>query len=72
VIQKLTEEAPSTDRAPKAYYHRGFDHMATLWRHAMTKEADSFPKLLANNQGEANGLLELAKKVPHSYSYIFF
>ncbi|KAL4705184.1 hypothetical protein ACJJTC_018430, partial [Scirpophaga incertulas] len=63
VIRKLTEESTSTATAPKPYYHAGFNHMASLWRHQMTKEADSFPRQLANNQGEANGILELAKKM---------
>ncbi|XP_068617537.1 fatty-acid amide hydrolase 2-like [Battus philenor] len=62
VIRQLTEDT-SPEKAPKAYYHSGFDHMYALWRYGMTKEAESFPRLLTNNQGQANGLLELVKKL---------
>ncbi|CAH2043204.1 unnamed protein product, partial [Iphiclides podalirius] len=47
----------------RRYDHPGFQHMYALWRHAMTKEAESFSHLLTNNQGKANGLLELLKKL---------
>ncbi|CAH0400732.1 unnamed protein product [Chilo suppressalis] len=60
VVKKLSED---TSVPLHQYYHNGLEHMASLWRHAMTGEVDSFPALLANNQGEANGLLELAKKL---------
>ncbi|XP_052743462.1 fatty-acid amide hydrolase 2 [Bicyclus anynana] len=63
VIYRLSSQAENTEQAPKPYYHEGFNHSFALWRHAMTKEADSFPKLLANNEGEVNGLVELAKKL---------
>ncbi|XP_026321603.1 fatty-acid amide hydrolase 2-like [Hyposmocoma kahamanoa] len=63
VIKKLTEEAPSTDKVPMAYYHEGFDHMFSIWKHGMSKEADSFPKMLANNNGEAKAFVELGKKL---------
>ncbi|XP_053611013.1 fatty-acid amide hydrolase 2-A-like [Plodia interpunctella] len=62
-ISKLAEVAPSTASGPKPYYHHGFDYMYSLWRHAMTKEVDSFPKLLANNKGEAKAIVELPKKL---------
>ncbi|CAH2242528.1 jg3843 [Pararge aegeria aegeria] len=63
VIYKLSSQAETTDKAPKPYYHEGFNHAFALWRHGMTKEADSFAQLLANNEGEANGLVELGKKL---------
>ncbi|XP_052751069.1 fatty-acid amide hydrolase 2-like isoform X2 [Galleria mellonella] len=63
VVAKLTELAPSTDKAPKPYYHKGFNYMFALWRYWMTKETDKFPKMLANNRGEVKGLVELPKKL---------
>ncbi|XP_060804794.1 fatty-acid amide hydrolase 2 isoform X2 [Amyelois transitella] len=62
-IAVLANLAPSGENAPKPYYHEGFNHMYSLWRHAMTKEVDSFPKLLANNNGEAKAIVELPKKL---------
>lgn len=69
VIKKLTEDAPSTDKVPMAYYHKGFNHMFAIWKHGMSKEVDSFPKLLANNNGEAKAFVELGKKVILCFIY---
>lgn len=66
VVQSLREGGIGAGGGPKRYWHSGFRHMYALWRHAMTKEVDSFPRLLTNNQGKANGLLELVKKVHSS------
>ncbi|XP_059057655.1 fatty-acid amide hydrolase 2-like [Achroia grisella] len=63
VISKLTELTPSTDKAPKPYYHEGFNHMFVLWRYWMTRETEKFPKVLTNNRGEAKALVELPKKI---------
>ncbi|KAM3959662.1 fatty-acid amide hydrolase 2-A isoform 2-T3 [Aphomia sociella] len=63
VVARLTELAPSTDKAPKPYYHEGFNYMFALWRYWMTKETEKFAKMLANNHGEINGLVELPKKL---------
>lgn len=63
VIAKLTEDAPSSDLVPTPYYHRGFNHMYSLWRYWMSKEADVFAKLLTNNKGEAKFIVELPKKL---------
>ncbi|XP_026495503.2 fatty-acid amide hydrolase 2-like [Vanessa tameamea] len=63
VVSNLSAQATSTASAPKPYYHEGFDHCFSLWRHAMSREAESFAKLLTDNAGEAVGLLELGKKL---------
>ncbi|KPJ03855.1 Fatty-acid amide hydrolase 2 [Papilio xuthus] len=62
VVAALREDT-SSEHPPRPYQHRALRHMFTLWRHGMAQEADSFPTLLTNNQGHANGLLELLKKV---------
>ncbi|XP_045774675.1 fatty-acid amide hydrolase 2-like [Maniola jurtina] len=62
VVYKLSGVAEPSDK-PKPYYHEGFNHSFALWRHAMSKEADCFAALLTDNQGEANGLAELGKKI---------
>ncbi|KPJ12863.1 Fatty-acid amide hydrolase 2 [Papilio machaon] len=62
VVSALTEDS-SPEHPPQPYQHPGLRHMFTLWRHGMAQEADSFPSLLTNNQGHANGLIELLKKV---------
>ncbi|XP_072945026.1 fatty-acid amide hydrolase 2-like isoform X2 [Epargyreus clarus] len=61
-MKRVVEQLSTGAESPRPYHHRGFAHMLSLWRHWMTREVDSFPRLLANNQGEANGLIELAKK----------
>ncbi|CAK1586700.1 unnamed protein product [Parnassius mnemosyne] len=70
VVRQLTEDT-SPDKAPKAYYHNGFNHMYALWKHGMSKEAESFSKLLTNNQGQANALVELVKKLIGFSTYTF-
>ncbi|XP_034834688.1 fatty-acid amide hydrolase 2-like [Maniola hyperantus] len=62
VVYKLSGVVEPSDK-PKPYYHEGFNHSLALWRHAMSKEADCFAALLTDNQGEANGLAELGKKL---------
>lgn len=65
VISQLSEEASSARR----YQHAGLDHMYALWRHAMTREADVFGRLLTNNQGEASAVLELLRKLTGQSDY---
>lgn len=63
VITRISQETTSTEKAPEAYYHTGFSHMYSIWKHWMTKEPDNLAMLYTNNKGEANGLVELIKKV---------
>lgn len=63
VVARLTQQAEAPDQVPKKYYHEGFSYCTSLWRHAMSKETENFAKLLTNNMDEANGLVELGKKL---------
>lgn len=63
LVAKLSDVSRLTASSPQPYYHRGFDHMFALWKHGMTKETESFPRMLTNNKGEAHGLTELGKKL---------
>ncbi|KAI5636562.1 amidase domain-containing protein [Phthorimaea operculella] len=63
VIKKLTEDAKTTEQAPKPYYHRGFDHIFKIWKHGMDKEVENFAALLTNCQGEARATTEIVKKL---------
>lgn len=62
-VNKLAQEANSSDLAPQEYYHKGFNHMYRLWSYWMSKEPDNYPELFTNNMGEANAIVELIKKV---------
>lgn len=64
-MTKLTQRAKTTENVPKKYYHEGFNYCFNLWRHAMTKETEKFAEMLTNNNGKANGFVELGKKVRH-------
>lgn len=61
-ISKITQELTTAD-APQPYHHEGFNHMYVLWKYWMTKEPDNTALLYTNNTTEANGILELIKKV---------
>ncbi|XP_075980777.1 fatty-acid amide hydrolase 2-like isoform X2 [Anticarsia gemmatalis] len=62
-VTLLTEQAPSSDLAPKPFYHNGFNYMFALWRYWMTRETEVFGKMLTNNSGEAKFIVELPKKL---------
>lgn len=63
MIAKLTQEAASSDKVPKQYYHKAFNHMYRLWSYWMSKEPDNYAEIYTNNTGEANAIVELFKKV---------
>ncbi|XP_013140997.1 PREDICTED: fatty-acid amide hydrolase 2-like isoform X2 [Papilio polytes] len=63
VLSALREDGAGGAGGAREYGHPGLRHMYSLWRHAMALEADSFPQLLTDNHGHANGILELVKKV---------
>ncbi|XP_038222443.1 fatty-acid amide hydrolase 2-like isoform X2 [Zerene cesonia] len=62
VVSRLSDETTG-DSSPRRYYHAGFNYMFALWKHAMTKETESFSRMLTNNTGEVNGICELGKKL---------
>ncbi|KAH9637020.1 hypothetical protein HF086_007383 [Spodoptera exigua] len=62
VITRISQNITTTENAPEPYYHRGFNHMYSIWKHWMTKEPEHLPSLCTNNKGEANGIIELLKK----------
>lgn len=63
VITKISQEVTDSANAPEAYNHEGFNYMYTLWKYWMTKEPDNTARLYTNNTGEANGFVELIKKM---------
>ncbi|KAJ8714862.1 hypothetical protein PYW08_004843 [Mythimna loreyi] len=63
VITRISQEITTTENAPEPYYHSGFNHMYSIWRHWMTKEPEHLPSLATNNNGDANGFIELLKKM---------
>lgn len=69
VVTKLTQRAKTTENVPKKYYHEGFNYCFNLWRHAMTKETEKFAEMLTNNNGKANGFVELGKKLVGQSQY---
>ncbi|XP_046969640.1 fatty-acid amide hydrolase 2-like [Vanessa cardui] len=60
VICKINENLNTT---VQPYYHKGFNYMYKIWSYWMTKEPEDFPKMLTNNTGRVNGVLELFKKM---------
>lgn len=67
MISKISQEVTDSANAPEAYSHEGFKYMYTLWKYWMTKEPDNTASLYTNNNGEANGFVELIKKVRTHY-----
>ncbi|KAG6439253.1 hypothetical protein O3G_MSEX000619 [Manduca sexta] len=63
VVSKITEDVSSSSNVPQPYYHEGFNYMYILWKYWMSKEPDNTAQLYTNNNGEANGIIELVKKV---------
>ncbi|XP_013190328.1 fatty-acid amide hydrolase 2 [Amyelois transitella] len=59
----ITTLSDVSSHPPKQYYHEGFNHMFTLWKYWMTKEPEKFRWFVKNNREEANGWVELAKKL---------
>ncbi|XP_037293151.1 fatty-acid amide hydrolase 2 [Manduca sexta] len=72
VVSKITEDVSSSSNVPQPYYHEGFNYMYILWKYWMSKEPDNTAQLYTNNNGEANGIIELVKKLFGLSSHYIF
>lgn len=72
VIAKIGKEVTNAENAPQPYHHEGFNYMYSLWKYWMDKEPENTAALYTNNNGEANALMELGKKVIGQSKHCFF
>ncbi|VVC95637.1 unnamed protein product [Leptidea sinapis] len=54
------------------YRHEGFNNMYQLWAYWMSKEPEKYSKIATNGKGEADGWMELLKKMVGMSQYYLF